>query len=115
MTDDDNDWFEQIVWNPCPSCCTCGPQSNPGLDEGHITDQREDGTAVRFHNRPVAPAEEAVQAIELEIETCTKVGRPVFGEPRFVVDSDRGQYLRLTAASAASGIIRQALTHLAAR
>lgn len=120
MTDDDNDWFEQIVWNPCPSWCTCSPQTNPGLDEGHITDQREDGTAVRFHNRrwllPDSDGDEAVQAIELEIvETCTKVGRPVFGEPRFVVDSDRGQYLSLAAAVAASGIIRQALTDMAAR
>lgn len=59
---------------------------------------------------------EAVQAIELEIvETCCKAGQPVFGEPRFLVDSDHGQYLSLAAAVAASGIIRQALADMAAR
>lgn len=121
MTDGDNDWFGRITWNACPSWCTCSAETNPGLgDDGHITDLRRDGTAVRFHNcrwpLPDSDDAEAVQAIELEIvETCCKAGQPVFGEPRFLVDSDHGQYLSLAAAVAASGIIRQALADMAAR
>ena len=119
MTDDHHDWVEQIVWGTCPAWCTCSPDTNPGLgNDGHITDLRQDGTAVRYHNcrwpLPDSDDPDAVQAIELEIiETRSKAGRPAFGEPRFLVDSDRGQYLSVASAVAASGIIRQALADMA--
>lgn len=57
-------------------------------------------------NRP-----EAIQAVE----TCTKTGTPQLGDVRFLVNSDKGQYMTLAAAAAASGIIQQALAEMAVR
>lgn len=65
---------------------------------------------------PDTNSPEAIQAVELEaIETCTKTGKPQLGEVRFLVNSDKGQYMTLAAAAAASGIIQQALAEMAVR
>lgn len=121
VTDDESTWIDLIKWGPCPGWCPSDP--DPAVDMsagGHMTDVREDGTAIRFHTRrwslPDGDSPEAVQAVELEIvETCTKAGKPQMGEAQFLVNSDEGQYMSLTAAAVASGIIRQALADMAIR
>lgn len=120
-TDEGLDWFDDIEWGPCPGWCT--RNLDPTSDfraGGHFTDLREDGTAMRIHDcrwpLPDTNRPEAIQAVELEaVETCTKTGKPQLGDARFLVNSDKGQYMTLAAAAAASGIIQQALAEMAVR
>lgn len=120
-TDDGIDWIDDIEWGPCPGWCTRNP--DPTIDfraGGHFTDLREDGAAMRIHDcrwpLPDTNSPEAIQAVELEaVETCTKTGKPQLGDVRFLVNSDKGQYMTLAAAAAASGIIQQALAEMAVR
>jgi hypothetical protein len=121
VTDDSLDWFTDIEWGPCPGWCVRNPDPAVNLgDGGHFTDLREDGAAIWIHDcrwpLPDSDGPEAVHAVELEaIETCTKAGKPQLGEVRFLVNSDKRQYMSLAAAAAASGIIRQALAEMAVR
>lgn len=122
MTDDEEDaWIDQIQWGPCPSWCARHP--DPAVDlsgGGHMTDLREDGTALRIHERqwplPDRGDPEAVQAVELEaIETCAQGLQPKLGEVRFVVNADMGQYMSIAAAASASAIIRSAIADMSVR
>lgn len=121
MTDDGSAWVDQVQWGPCPSWCSRHPDPAVDLgDGGHMTDLREDGTAVRIHERmwplPDSREPEAVQAVELEaIETCKQGLKPQLGEVRFVVNADLGQYMSIAAAASASAIIRSAIADMSVR
>lgn len=121
VTGDEFAWVDQVEWGPCPSWCSRHPDPAVGMrDGGHMTDLREDGTAIRIHERrwplPDRGDPESVQAVELEaIETCTQGRKPQIGEVRFLMNADVGQYMSLAAAASASAIIRSALAEMSVR
>lgn len=121
MTDDELAWFDDIEWGRCPGWCSRNPDRTvDSAAGGHFLDLREDGAAIRIHEcrwpLPDSDAPEAVEAVELEaVESCTKAGRAQLGEVRFLVNSDKGQYMSIAAAAAASGFIQQALAEMSAR